>query len=97
VVPKVRETREYEDDSHNSENSPAQPFGHGLLVWSWPTHEGRIKFACSKSKYNGHQSHDDLKNSSSQSVAFLLIGLFARSPADVNLSRFLDCARTHYR
>jgi len=84
MVSQVRETPEYDGDSHNSENRPAQPFGHRLLVWSWPTYEGWIKFARSKPKYNGHQSHDDLENSSSQGVAFLL------QPSEFIM--VLDCA-----
>jgi hypothetical protein len=91
MVRKVRETREYEADSHDNRNRPTQPLGHRLVVWARPTYEARIKFTCRKPKHNGHQSHNDLKNSSSQSLVFPLWVRPSRQP-NVNLSRFLDCA-----
>jgi hypothetical protein len=68
MVAQVGESREYEHNSHHSKNSPPQPFGHGLLVWPGPTHEGRIKFTCSEADYNGRNSHDYLKNPSCQEL-----------------------------
>ena len=58
MVPQVRETREYEDDPHNSANRPAQPFGNWFFIWPRATHEGRIECACSEPEHNGHESHD---------------------------------------
>jgi hypothetical protein len=43
-------------------------------TWEWasrlagPTHEGRIKFACSEAEYNGRNSHEYLKNRSCQEL-----------------------------
>jgi hypothetical protein len=68
MMPHVGESREYEANSHNNENGPAQPFGHRFLVRPWPTHEGRIKFTCREADYNGRNSHEYLKNPSCQEL-----------------------------
>lgn len=66
VMPQVRESRDYEDNSYGSTNGSAQPFGHWLFVWPWPTHEGRIECVRSEAEYNGHNSHNYLENASCQ-------------------------------
>jgi hypothetical protein len=88
MVPQVRETREYEDDPHNSANRPAQPFGNWLFIWPWATHEGRIECAGSEPEPNGHESHEYLKYSPCQELLPPLSG-WSYSSAGLNLSRFL--------
>jgi hypothetical protein len=67
VMPQTQDSLNYEDNSHDKKNCPAQPLGHWHLAWPGPTHEGRVKFSRGKTKYNGHNSDTDLKNPSSHS------------------------------
>src|SRR5580692_6027670 len=66
VMPQVRESREYEDNSNYNTNRPAQPLGHRLFVWPGPTHEGGVKCTSRESPYNGCDSDDYLKNPACQ-------------------------------
>jgi hypothetical protein len=58
----VGEPREYETNSHNNKNRPAEPLGRRLFIWPRPTYEGRIECVRSKPEYDPHNSYKYLNN-----------------------------------